>query len=101
MNQPLASASGVLLVDKPAGITSADVTNKLKKKFRFAKIGHGGTLDPFATGLLVVLLGEGTKAARFLLEGEKTIPAKLRTPAPCRPCPSTIGRARLFPLKAS
>lgn len=75
MNQPLASASGVLLVDKPAGITSADVTNKLKKKFRFAKIGHGGTLDPFATGLLVVLLGEGTKAARFLLEGEKTYEA--------------------------
>ena len=72
---PLESASGVLLVDKPAGMTSADVTNKLKKRFRFARIGHGGTLDPFATGLLVVLLGEATKAARFLLEGEKTYEA--------------------------
>lgn len=72
----LANASGVLLVDKPAGITSADVTNKLKKKFKFARIGHGGTLDPFATGLLVVLLGEATKAARFLLEGEKRYEAE-------------------------
>ncbi|HEY8279134.1 MAG TPA: tRNA pseudouridine(55) synthase TruB [Bdellovibrionota bacterium] len=63
--------SGVLLVDKPAGISSAEVTNRLKKKFKFQRIGHGGTLDPFATGLLVVLVGEGTKIARFLLEGEK------------------------------
>lgn len=75
MNLPIAAATGVLLVDKPAGLTSADVTNKLKKKFRFDKIGHGGTLDPFATGLLVVLLGEATKAARFLLEGEKAYEA--------------------------
>lgn len=62
---------GVLLVDKPAGISSAEVTNRLKKKFRFEKIGHGGTLDPFATGLMIVLVGEGTKVARFLLEGDK------------------------------
>lgn len=66
-----AQRSGVLLVDKPVGLSSADVTNRLKKKFRFARIGHGGTLDPFATGLLVVLVGEATKIARFLLEGEK------------------------------
>ncbi len=64
--------SGILLVDKPAGKTSAQVLNELKKAFSFEKIGHGGTLDPFATGLLVVLLGEATKIARFLLEGEKT-----------------------------
>lgn len=63
--------SGVLLVDKPAGISSAEVTNQLKKKFRWNRIGHGGTLDPFATGLLIVLVGDGTKVARFLLEGEK------------------------------
>lgn len=66
-----APISGVLLVDKPAGISSAEVTNRLKSKFRFDRIGHGGTLDPFATGLLVVLVGEATKIARFLLEGEK------------------------------
>jgi tRNA pseudouridine55 synthase len=66
-----ASQNGVLLVDKPAGLSSAEVTNRLKKKFRLARIGHGGTLDPFATGLLIVLVGEGTKVARFLLEGDK------------------------------
>lgn len=63
--------SGVLLVDKPAGMSSADLTNKIKRQHKFARIGHGGTLDPFATGLLVVLLGEATKVARFLLDGEK------------------------------
>jgi tRNA pseudouridine55 synthase len=63
--------SGLLLVDKPAGCTSADVTNRLKKAFGWSRIGHGGTLDPFATGLLVVLVGDGTKVARFLLGGEK------------------------------
>lgn len=67
----MSSRSGVLLIDKPAGMSSADVTNKLKRQFRFDRIGHGGTLDPFATGLLIVLIGEGTKVARFLLEGEK------------------------------
>jgi tRNA pseudouridine55 synthase len=73
---PLREASGVLLVDKPAGMSSAEVTNHLKKKFDFKRIGHGGTLDPFATGLLVVLIGDGTKAARFLLEGEKIYEAE-------------------------
>jgi tRNA pseudouridine55 synthase len=68
--------SGILLLDKPAGITSADALNQLKRKHRFARIGHGGTLDPFATGLMVVLLGEATKVARFLLEGEKQYEAE-------------------------
>jgi len=68
--------SGVLLVDKPAGITSADLTNSLKAKFSFARIGHGGTLDPFATGLMIVLLGEATKVARLLLEGDKEYEAE-------------------------
>jgi len=63
--------SGILLLDKPAGITSANALNQLKRKHRFSRIGHGGTLDPFATGLMVVLLGEATKVARFLLEGDK------------------------------
>ena len=68
---PHARLDGVLLIDKPAGLSSAEVTNRLKKKFRFDRIGHGGTLDPFATGLLIVLIGEATKVARFLLEGDK------------------------------
>lgn len=68
--------SGILLVDKPAGMSSAQVTNQIKKKHAFARIGHGGTLDPFATGLLVVLVGEATKIARFLLEGDKEYEAE-------------------------
>ena len=68
--------SGILLIDKPAGITSAHAIKKIEKRFRIDKIGHGGTLDPFATGLLVVLVGEGTKIARFLLADRKGYEAK-------------------------
>lgn len=70
--------SGILLVDKPKGLSSAAVVAKIKRQFRIDKIGHGGTLDPFATGLLVILIGEGTKIARFLLEGEKTYLASMQ-----------------------
>src|SRR6266852_1982210 len=57
---------GVLLVDKPAGITSAEVVRRIKSRVKPAKTGHLGTLDPFATGLLPILIGEGTKLAPFL-----------------------------------
>ncbi len=63
--------SGVFLVDKEAGITSAGVVSKLKKKFDIKKIGHLGTLDPFATGLLVCPINTATKIAPFLQEGTK------------------------------
>ncbi len=68
--------SGILLVDKPIGLSSAAVVAKIKRRFNLKKIGHGGTLDPFASGLLVLLIGEGTKIARFLLEGDKTYEAE-------------------------
>lgn len=71
-------SSGILLVDKPEGLSSAAVVALIKKHFQLDKIGHGGTLDPFATGLLVLLLGEATKIARFLLEGDKTYEATAR-----------------------
>lgn len=74
--QNIQTRSGILLVDKPAGMSSAQVTNQIKKRHGFARIGHGGTLDPFATGLLVVLVGEATKIARFLLEGDKEYEAE-------------------------
>ncbi len=67
--------SGILLVDKPDGLSSAAVVAKVKRHLQSDKVGHGGTLDPFATGLLVVLLGEATKIARFLLEGSKSYEA--------------------------
>jgi tRNA pseudouridine55 synthase len=68
--------SGILLIDKPVGLSSAAVVAKIKHKFRLKKVGHGGTLDPFASGLLVLLIGEGTKIARFLLAGNKTYEAE-------------------------
>jgi len=71
MRPPAVTTSGILLVDKPEELSSAAVVAKIKKKFSYAKVGHGGTLDPFATGLLVLLIGEATKIARFMLEGEK------------------------------
>lgn len=68
---------GILLVDKPAGITSFQVVDRLKKKFRIKKVGHGGSLDPMATGLLVILINRGTKAATGLLGGEKEYEATI------------------------
>jgi tRNA pseudouridine55 synthase len=58
------NGEGLLLIDKPVGITSYDVIRRLKKEHYGKKIGHGGTLDPFASGLLVVGIGSGTKLLR-------------------------------------
>jgi len=63
--------SGVLLIDKPAGPTSAEVVRQVKWRVKPARVGHLGTLDPFATGVLPILLGEGTKLAPFLHDGDK------------------------------
>ena len=69
--------NGVLIVDKPTGITSYDVVRELKMVMPGTKIGYLGTLDPLATGVLPVLLGEGTKLAPFLEEGTKVYEATL------------------------
>ena len=58
---PTAVFSGLLLFDKPKGITSNDAVDLLRHKLRFKRIGHGGTLDPMATGLLLLLVGSATK----------------------------------------
>jgi len=68
----------VLLVDKPAGITSAEVVRQIKARVRPARVGHLGTLDPFATGLLPILIGEATKLAPFLQDGEKEYEGVMR-----------------------
>ena len=57
--------NGWLVVDKPSGIGSTDIVNIIKKKLGVKKVGHGGTLDPDATGLLPVAIGEATKTIRF------------------------------------
>lgn len=61
-----ASAQGLLLVDKPAGMTSHDVVQHVRRVYGERSIGHLGTLDPFATGLLVLLLGRATRLATFI-----------------------------------
>jgi tRNA pseudouridine55 synthase len=62
---------GVLLVDKPSDHTSHDVIARLRGKLRMRKIGHAGTLDPMATGLLIVLLGKATRVSQFLISLDK------------------------------
>jgi tRNA pseudouridine55 synthase len=62
---------GVLLIDKPAGLTSHDVVAAVRRGLGGAKTGHAGTLDPFATGLLIVLVGKATKAQRQMMELRK------------------------------
>jgi tRNA pseudouridine55 synthase len=65
-------ADGVILCDKPAGITSHDVVARVRRRLGRARTGHAGTLDPFATGLLLVLVGRATRAQRFLMALPKT-----------------------------
>ena len=62
---------GILLVDKPGEWTSHDVVAKVRNYFKFNKVGHGGTLDPLATGLLVLLIGKGTKLSDRIMTGDK------------------------------
>ena len=69
---------GVLIVDKPQGITSRDVVNSLMKKFNIKKIGHTGTLDPLATGVLVVTLGRYTKLNDVLTSSYKEYIATMK-----------------------
>ena len=70
--------TGLLLVDKPACISSAAVVARVRRVFGGVKAGHTGTLDPFATGLLPLCLGEGTKLATYLTEADKTYEGVIR-----------------------
>ncbi len=63
---------GILLVDKPDRMTSHDVVDKIRRHFRIKKVGHGGTLDPMATGLLVLLLGRATRLSNYIMGSDKT-----------------------------
>ncbi|AOS42980.1 tRNA pseudouridine synthase B [Lacunisphaera limnophila] len=76
---PTKEMEGVLLVDKPKGLTSHDVVYRLRRKLGMKKIGHAGTLDPMATGVLVMLIGKATRISQYLMsvdkayEGEATL----------------------------
>ncbi|MGA7871412.1 MAG: tRNA pseudouridine(55) synthase TruB [Candidatus Binatus sp.] len=70
--------NAILLVDKPAGISSAEVVRRVKSRVKPARVGHLGTLDPFATGLLPIMIGEATKLAPFIDGGDKQYAGLIR-----------------------
>ena len=72
MNIKEPSFEGILLVDKPVGITSHDIVDRLRRKLKMKKIGHAGTLDPLATGLMIMLIGKATKVSQFLISLDKS-----------------------------
>lgn len=70
--------NGILIIDKPTGITSHDVVNRVRRILHTKRVGHTGTLDPFATGVMVVLVGQATRLAQFLDKDEKEYMADVR-----------------------
>ena len=75
---PMQELSGVLLLRKPAGVTSHDMVGKIRKLYGTRRVGHTGTLDPMATGVLVLLVGRAAKAAEYLAVHDKCYEAILR-----------------------
>ena len=69
--------SGILLIDKPIGYSSNQVLQKVKKKLSLKKVGHFGTLDPFADGLLILGIGKGTKLSNIFLNEDKAYVAEI------------------------
>jgi tRNA pseudouridine55 synthase len=68
--------TGILLVDKPVGPTSHDVVSRVRKALKMKRVGHAGTLDPFASGLLIILLGQATRLSEYLLGLDKSYEAR-------------------------
>src|ERR1041384_3073714 len=71
MIQEFSALDGAVLIDKPAGPTSHDVVDAIRRHFGIKKVGHCGTLDPNATGLLIIVLGRGTKLSEKLMSDDK------------------------------
>src|SRR6185295_17692661 len=69
---------GLLIIDKPAGPTSHDVVARMRRALREKRIGHTGTLDPAATGVLLLVLGKATRLAKFLSAADKSYEAVVR-----------------------
>ncbi len=95
--------NGIVIVDKPQGWTSQDVTARLRRVFNTRRIGHGGTLDPMATGVLPVFVGRATRGVEFFEHAEKTYEATLQlglstdtediTGTALKECPVTVSEA--------
>ena len=69
---------GWLIIDKPPGLTSTDVVNRVRRAFDAQKAGHGGTLDPLATGVLPIAFGAATKTVPYVMDGTKLYRFTLR-----------------------
>lgn len=78
MNNPVCEPSGLLIINKEAGFTSHDVVNRVRRLYGTKRVGHAGTLDPMATGVLVVLVGRAAKASEYAVGGRKSYRAVLR-----------------------
>ena len=72
------SPEGVLLVDKPQGCTSHDIVDRVRRMLSTRKVGHAGTLDPMATGLLIILVGKATKVSQYLMSLPKVYEGRFR-----------------------
>src|SRR5579871_3999942 len=72
------SMNGVVIIDKPAGLTSHDVVNRVRRILRERSVGHLGTLDPSATGILPLVVGNMTRLAQFYASSEKTYEGTIR-----------------------
>lgn len=78
MLQEFSPLDGALLVDKPAGPTSHDIVDAIRRQFGIKKVGHCGTLDPAATGLLIIVLGRGTKLSERLMSDDKVYEGSMK-----------------------
>ncbi|MFM8404765.1 MAG: tRNA pseudouridine(55) synthase TruB, partial [Actinomycetota bacterium] len=74
----MTTRDGFVIIDKPSGITSHDVVAQLRKKFGTKRVGHAGTLDPMATGVLVIGINNATKFLQYITEGKKRYIATIR-----------------------
>jgi tRNA pseudouridine55 synthase len=78
VSQDKGLASGILNLDKPSGLTSHDVVDKIRRASGLRRVGHAGTLDPAASGVLLVCLGEATRVSEYLMDGRKRYDAVVR-----------------------
>jgi tRNA pseudouridine55 synthase len=78
MMQEFSALDGAILIDKPAGPTSHDVVDAIRRQFNIKKVGHCGTLDPAATGLLIIVLGRGTKLSEKLMSDDKVYEGEIK-----------------------
>src|SRR5688572_27542533 len=74
----ISQVDGILIIDKPPGLTSHDVVSRVRRILKTRRVGHTGTLDPFATGVMVILVGQATRLAQFLDKDVKEYEAIVR-----------------------